>query len=120
MGGDAGPIAALVLAATDDVDMADSSTEGGSEDHFEEGEIPLEPEQAWWEVRRQWAEAVDEAGPIPAAIEPRLRVLQETDHGNANLTSEVDRRPLLSQSSAGSWVEVGCLPSLKYFSQPKQ
>ncbi len=46
---------------------------------FEEGELPLEPPEALWEVRREWAEALEEAGPPLPAHEPRLRTVRQED-----------------------------------------
>ncbi len=57
---------------------AESSSSGSD---LDQGDIPLAPEEAWWEIRREWAEAVLEAGPavaIAAAAPRRLPVEWKT------------------------------------------
>ncbi len=65
-------------AGDQDADMADAGSSSGMED----GDLPLEPDRAWWEIRREWAGAVPEAGmaaPPPEVVERRLRTIQQTD-----------------------------------------
>ncbi len=64
-------------------DAEDNSAGSGDDVDLEVGEIALQPSEAWWEVRRQWAEAVVEAGPIPPAAFPSLRTVQQTDRSSS-------------------------------------
>jgi hypothetical protein len=57
-----------------DVDHASSDSDPG------DGDMALAPEESWWQVQRQWAEAAVEAGPVAAAglAVRRLRTVQQT------------------------------------------
>ncbi len=47
---------------------------------LDDGDLPLEPERAWWNVRRHWADALPDAGvPAPIAAAPRFRTQAVSD-----------------------------------------
>jgi hypothetical protein len=60
-----------------EVEDALSSASGDSD--LEEGEMALNAAEAWWEVRREWAEALEEAGPAAPVHAPLLRTVRQGD-----------------------------------------
>ncbi len=79
--GSAGPADPIAMPALDDVEADDAGEDVSShgDSDMEEGDLPLAAADAWWEVRREWVEAVEEAGPI-IAVPPRFRTEQQTEH----------------------------------------
>jgi hypothetical protein len=48
------------------------SDSDGSDGDLAQGDLPFAGEDSWWDVHRAWAEALPEAGPAVAAVDPPL------------------------------------------------